>query len=148
MFRVSKLTDYGFLILNKLGEAPELAKNSSQIAEELGLKQPTTAKLLKILNAKKIVSSQRGCNGGYTLAKPISEITLYDVITTIEGDIGLTDCTFANKGELCVVNKTCALKHSWVTINDFILGVMKKLTLEDMSGNISDKLNKLNEQMQ
>lgn len=147
MFRVSKLTDYGFLILNKLAETPDLAKNSNQIADEVGLKHPTTAKLLKIFNAKKIVNSQRGCNGGYTLAKPATQITLFEVITTIEGEIGLTDCTFADNSELCSLDKTCNLKGSWGVVNNFILSIMKQLTLYDLGTNISEKLIKLKEQI-
>ncbi|MBT4963748.1 MAG: hypothetical protein HOI53_06965 [Francisellaceae bacterium] len=158
MLKISKLTDYSFLILSVLAKTPRNAKNSTQISEELGLQHPTTAKLLKLLSANNIISSARGCNGGYLLSKTSDEISAYDVINSIEGAIALTECaqpednfdalkdpcnlkTSCNAKRSCNLIESCRLKDSWILVNTYFVNVMKQITLSDLMGNVSEKLN-------
>jgi len=48
-----------------------------------------------ILKLKKngIVKTQRGPFGGYLLAKPPEEISIGDIVRTLEGTSAITDCT-------------------------------------------------------
>jgi Rrf2 family protein len=66
---------------------------ASRLAEYHGVPGPYLAKSLQALMRAGIVESRAGRNGGYRLARPAGEITLYDVIEAIEGDGPFFRCT-------------------------------------------------------
>lgn len=61
--------------------------NAETLAVENGISTPYLVQILIELKAKNIVRSQRGKEGGYTLARPPAEITLADVIEAVHGSI-------------------------------------------------------------
>jgi Rrf2 family cysteine metabolism transcriptional repressor len=55
-----------------------------EIAEKHGIPQPFLVQILLHLKGAGLIVSTRGASGGYALAKPPGEITLYDVVTVID----------------------------------------------------------------
>src|SRR5690625_7042741 len=78
MLRISKIIDYGTLVLTHMGNDPDRIYSASELAQALGLGQPTVSKVLKLLNQSNIVVSTRGAHGGYSLARPANEISIAD----------------------------------------------------------------------
>lgn len=66
--------------------------DAKNIAEKTGVSLRFSLKILRKLVAAGIVKSYKGMQGGYELAKPPAEITLLDVIETIEGSYYLNKC--------------------------------------------------------
>jgi FeS assembly SUF system regulator len=132
MLRISKLADYGTVIMNHLALNPERVYSASEIAQQirLGKKVPTVSKILKILLEAGLVSSVRGKDGGYHLAMPAEKISLAQVIAAIDGSPGLTECCYSNR---CEQDASCAVKDNWKTVNRFIFTTLQSLTLADMS---------------
>jgi Rrf2 family protein len=97
MLRLSKKVDYGLVLLSDLhnGVAPLSAR---EIAERYRLPAPMAANILKALAAGGIVTSTRGAQGGYTLARPAHAISLADVVEALEGPLSLLDCTDHGSG--------------------------------------------------
>lgn len=74
-----------------------LARNGARmdarrIAEETGVTLRFSLKILRKLVTGGLVSSYKGTKGGYELARPPKEITLCDVIETVEGPYSLARC--------------------------------------------------------
>ena len=65
---------------------------AKEIAEETEVTQRFSLKILRKLVSAGLVKSFRGINGGYELAKNPSEISLCDVIETIEGNLVMSRC--------------------------------------------------------
>ena len=63
MLRISKLTDYGTLILAHMAGLPDRVHSATGLAETLGLGLPTVSKVLKTLGRHALVTSQRGAHG-------------------------------------------------------------------------------------
>jgi Rrf2 family protein len=63
------------------------------MAERYQLPQPMAANILKALASGGIVTSTRGAQGGYMLARPANAISLADVVEALEGPLSLLDCT-------------------------------------------------------
>lgn len=59
---------------------------TKHISEILGIARPTAVKILQSLNASGIIVTKEGAKGGILLAKPLEEITLYDIFAALEGD--------------------------------------------------------------
>ena len=75
MLRISKLTDYGTVILACLASQPDRLWTAAEVAERTHVGLPTVSKLLKKLQRSGLVISTRGSHGGYQLARPPGEIT-------------------------------------------------------------------------
>ena len=74
MLRISKLTDYGTVVLAHLAGDPETVCSAADVSTATGIAPPTVSKLLKSLARADLVSSTRGANGGYQLTRKPGEI--------------------------------------------------------------------------
>lgn len=131
MIRLGKLTDYAMLILSQMAQAPTSVLSAAVIADALHLSLPTVSKILKILSEGGLVSSVRGAEGGYHLARPALEITVADVIAAMEGGTAVTEC--CESINLCAISASCVMKSNWLKINHAIQAMLAKLTIIDMS---------------
>ncbi len=96
MLRMSKLTDYGTMVLAQLAakrRRPVDRRRRSPSATHLG--QPTVSKLLKSLVHAGLVVSTRGAQGGYALARPAGAISAAEIIDALEGPVAITECSSA-----------------------------------------------------
>jgi len=133
MLRLSKLTDYAVVVLIRLAaeEQAGVVQTSPHISTATGVPEPTVAKVLKSLSSAGLVLSQRGARGGYRLAKPVSAISIADVIAAIDGPIALTACVEAAASP-CEVRGLCAVRGRWELVNDAIEQALSAITLADM----------------
>ena len=135
MLRVSKLTDYATVVMTVLagvrdaGGADEVL-SAQDLAERARLELPTVSKLLKQLAHAQLVVSSRGVNGGYRLARPAQQITIADIVTAMEGPIGMTECG-AHAG-LCDHESHCGVRVNWQRINQAIAQALANVTVADM----------------
>jgi Rrf2 family protein len=67
-----------------------------KIGSDLGLPTPFLAKILQMLAKQKILSSSKGPHGGFSLLKDPREITLLDIVNTIDGYDTFTNCIMHN----------------------------------------------------
>ena len=87
MLRMSKLTDYGTMVLAQLPGRHDGLSTAGQVADATHLGQPTVSKLLKSLVHAGLVVSTRGVQGGYALARPPEEISAAEIIDALEGPV-------------------------------------------------------------
>jgi len=130
MLKISKLTDYATAVVLFLQKDNEL-QSSELIAQAVGLEIPTVSKVLKLLTKAQILSSIRGANGGYQLAQDIASISLYDVITAIEGNTAITECTKTDS--LCLQEQDCDTRSGWQQVNNDIKNILLTMTIKRMA---------------
>lgn len=130
MLRVSKLTDYATAVMTCLASAGDGVTSAQALAERVRLELPTVSKLLKQLAQAGLVASTRGINGGYRLTRPPERITIADIVTAMEGPIGMTECS-AHAG-LCDHEPHCGVRVNWQRINHAIANALANVTLADM----------------
>ncbi|HSS07899.1 MAG TPA: SUF system Fe-S cluster assembly regulator [Rhodanobacteraceae bacterium] len=129
MLRVSKLTDYATVVMTCLAAGDDMM-SAQALAERARLELPTVSKLLKQLAQAGLVASTRGINGGYRLVRAPERITIADIVTAMEGPIGMTECS-AHAG-LCGHEPHCGVRVNWQRINQAIAGALANVTLADM----------------
>ena len=129
MLRVSKLTDYATVIMTVLADAADVL-SAQDVAACARLELPTVSKLLKQLAHAGLVDSFRGVNGGYRLAREAQQITIAQIVTAMEGPIGMTECS-AHVG-LCDHESHCGVRVNWQRINLAIAHALASVTLADM----------------
>jgi FeS assembly SUF system regulator len=131
MLRITKITDYGFVLLAYMaGQDEELLHNAKELAASSGISLPTVSKVLKILTQGNILTSHQGSKGGYSLSRPARQISAAEIVEAVEGPVALTDCSSASGCE-----RDCQASGSWQRVNDAVIGALQDLKLADMTDN-------------
>ena len=131
MIKLSRMSDYAVVVLEALSRPDITSLSASQISADVNLPEPTVSKVLKLMAGGGIVTSQRGANGGYTLARTAREITVFDIVSCIEGRLGLTACVDGGD-EPCALEAHCAMSGRWDIVNEAVRVAFQGLTLADM----------------
>lgn len=131
MLRVSKLTDYGTVVMTYMARHPEQVHTATEVAAAVQLAVPTVTKLLKILARGGLLSSLRGAKGGYSLARHPGQISVAQVIHAIEGPIAFTECS--GTSGLCAQERGCSIRFNWQRINQVVRQALEGVTLADMT---------------
>jgi FeS assembly SUF system regulator len=132
MLRLSKLTDYGVVVLARLASVGERVVAVPELALTTGLAEPTVAKVLKTLGQAGLVDSARGARGGYRLARPLDDIPLAEVIVAFEGPIALTACVDGAVGG-CESAGLCPVHGRWDPVNRAVREALTRITVADLA---------------
>lgn len=130
MLRISKLTDYGTVLLAHLAANPAGVCSAADVAAATGIAPPTVSKLLKSLAKSGLVTSTRGANGGYELARSPAAISAADIIDALEGPVSITECSSTES--LCEHEGVCSVGGAWQRINVAIRRALDDITLSDL----------------
>ncbi len=136
MLRISKLTDYGTVVLAQMAREPGRTFSAASLAGAVALPPSTVRKLLKALTRQGLLTSCRGQQGGYRLAQPPGEISLADVIEALEGPLGLIECS--RQAGLCQLEPSCSIRQRWQGINETIYRMLGQVSLLELIDNTQD----------
>jgi len=100
------------------------------IAERQELSQKYLWHVITPMKNAGIISVARGAGGGYRLARAPKDISLFDILTSVEGNLCIVPCV--HSAASCKRARTCMAKHAWETVNDAMSKVLKSLTLDSM----------------
>ncbi len=110
-----------------------------EIAKDLNLSFYFLSKILQKLVKAGFLESHRGPKGGVKLAKNPSEITLLDIVETIDGDTFFTECILGFKE--CSDVEPCAIHEKWAEKREQIYRMFKETNLEEIEKEIENKIN-------
>jgi len=109
-------------------------KNGALSIKDIAERQDISAKyLVQIITALKaagLVVSVRGSGGGYLLSRPPSQISLGEVIRSLEGSIAPVHC--ADDGNVCPRTEFCVTHDVWVQMKKSVDNIINSLDLEKM----------------
>lgn len=104
------------------------------ISGDLKLPAPFLSKILQLLAKKKILNSVKGPHGGFSLLKKASEITLFDIISTIDGEEVFTGCIM-HSGTCTSIDRNmnpCPIHDDYSEIRSAFTELVKNRTIEDL----------------
>jgi FeS assembly SUF system regulator len=130
VLRISRLTDYGTVVLGHLARDDAGLVSAAEVATATGIALPTVSKLLKSLAKAEIVSSTRGSQGGYRLARDPWAISAADVIDALDGPVSITECSASDSH--CNLEAVCNVGGAWQRINVAIRRALKEISLADL----------------
>ena len=109
------------------GEGPILVKDISRREEfsDRYLEQILTP--LKVAGLVRVV---RGARGGFSLARPPSEIKLLEIIQIVEGSTAPVDCV--DDTRVCSRSDLCVTREVWAEMKAAIDTVLESITLQDL----------------
>jgi Rrf2 family protein len=134
--RLSAQEEYGLRCLLQVAlSATDQPVPITEVAAKEGLSPEYTAKLLRVLRQGGLLDSVRGASGGYHLARPAAQITVFQAIEVLDGNLfddGFCG-THTGKGSLCVHTTACSIRSLWGWIGGALEQVLDRITLEDLA---------------
>ena len=103
---------------------------SNVIAEEMQISRIFLSRINSQLVGAGLIKTRRGARGGIMLAKNPAEISIYDIVTTIDGKITLIRCT--EDPEACPLAESCPYRVFWKETECLIIAQLKGTSLQDM----------------
>ncbi|WP_291632398.1 Rrf2 family transcriptional regulator [Clostridium sp.] len=98
------------------------------IAERQLISENYLEQVFSVLRKAKLVKSARGSQGGYTLSRDASKITVGEVLRILEGDLSIA----SDDDGLDKTIKVCINTMVWQNVNEQINKVMDSVTLQDL----------------
>ena len=113
---------YGLRSLVDLAVHGEEAPVSIQsIAVRQNISERYLEQLMGAMKKANLVTSTRGAQGGYRLARPAREISVGDVLRALEGDLRAVACPAEDAGEEgCANSSACVTRYVWQRVNESI----------------------------
>jgi Rrf2 family protein len=109
---------------------------AKQMAEDLQVSFEFLAKTLQTLKRKGLVNTIQGMKGGYALCKDASEITLMDIIVSLEKHPEIVECGPESDHDNCDRKDFCTIRHPMMIIQEKIDTIFNSTYLSEF---ISEK---------
>lgn len=131
MLKLSRMIDYGVVVLSQMANRRDALTTAPDLAEATGLPAPMVSKVLKSLARSDLVVSHRGVHGGYSLSRGPEEISVAAIVEALEGPVALTACVEASDAH-CQVESLCPIRGGWEKVNDAIHDALDAVSLADL----------------
>ncbi|MEZ0537989.1 Rrf2 family transcriptional regulator [Caldicellulosiruptoraceae bacterium PP1] len=102
------------------------------IAERQDISEHYLEQLIAILKKAGLVKSSRGAQGGYTLSKEPSKITIGEILRVLEGSLSPSECIDDDMKVNCPRAEMCVTKKVWEKVKDAVANVVDNITLGEL----------------
>ena len=132
--RLSHLADYAVVLMTAAARRPAGERlSATELSAETGVPLPTTQKLMGQLAAAELLSSTRGAGGGFSLARPATEISLADIVEAVEGPIAMTVCSGQEGPSDCALDAHCRIKPHMGVVGNAVRGALGAVSLTELA---------------
>ena len=129
--RITHEADYAIRLVYVLLTEPETVVPASRLSEKAGVSLRFTLKILRKLSQEHIVTASKGASGGYSLAKEASQLSLGEIIESIDGPFELNHCLSDEFDCSRVGDKgSCAFHHIFDDLNARLRTELYSITMD------------------
>jgi Rrf2 family protein len=133
MVRLSKKVEYGLIAIRHIATRPNGAVvTAREIAGTYHVSHELLAKVLQKMARANLIVSHQGVNGGYTLAKNPTDITVSRIINAIEGNIPMIAQCMVEGPDSCGVFDVCTIKSPLHKVQANIERAFESMTLSEI----------------
>jgi Rrf2 family protein len=144
MLKMNRTTEYALIALRYMSARSE-AVTAREIAERFGLPSEITAKTLQRLKDLELIRSIQGARGGYVLGRSLSDVTLSEFLTKVEGGAAMVQCASPPPVETpnahgaqvsshrgCEFESRCEIQSFLGGVQSKVLGVLDGIRLSEV----------------
>jgi Rrf2 family protein len=143
--QITRATDYAVRVLIHLAALPEGQKMQlNTLAELTGVRGTFLSKILQRLVHRGLVTSYRGTGGGFCLKASPANVTLLQVIESIEGPTRLNVCL--REGDSCTRKSWCGVHPVWKEAQSALTGVLGGVSIAELAEETVANLGRANGQ--
>jgi Rrf2 family protein len=130
---ISRETDYAARVLRHLTLQVEGERTTAQQIAQLRLiPRALVRRVVTRLATAGLIVTTRGSEGGISLARPASEISLLQVVEAMEGPMALNQCVV--QPDICPLVPACNVHVAWVHARDVIRTHLEGITFDQLAG--------------
>lgn len=124
---------YGLRAMIDLADFSEdVPQSITNIATRQSISDSYLEQLMAKLKKAGLITSIRGAQGGYVLAKESSEISVGDILRALEGDLSPVKCSGIKDENGCQGSQTCVTRNVWKRIDDSIQEAVDSIYLNEL----------------
>ena len=128
---ITRRTDYATRIMLELARLPGGQRASARTLGDLAeVGYPFARSIVTELASSGLVDARRGPSGGVMLARPASQISLYDVVVAIEGGVCLNACV--TQPGYCTREEGCNAHDVWAQASSLLADYLASRDLESL----------------
>lgn len=148
--QINRTTDYALRLLVYLGKEKRPVF-SSELANNMKISRRYILSIARDLKSRGYINSGMGIDGGYTLAKPLDQITLHEIVIFMEGSITISRCLMQDNhcdDEACILHEAYNFLQSILDcyFGNLTLDALLAYPAEEWQRIIMDKLNEMHRQ--
>lgn len=129
--RITKRTNIAIRVLMYCAAHQDRLVTKSEIADCCNVSENHLAQVINQLSQLNFLRTQRGRNGGMSLAMSASRIRIGEVFRLIEGGLPLAEC-FADADNTCPLVKACRLKLALADAAQAFYASLDQITLDSL----------------
>jgi len=131
--KISTRGEYGIrAMLYLAGHGDEHPVTSHEIAIHQAIPEPYLRQILALLSKDRLILSNRGPQGGHVLARPACDISLRDVLLTLEGRTTSIDQILALPCSIDVGTEHCVIREVFLEVKEAVEAILARTTLADL----------------
>ena len=112
VMEITRESDYAIRCVLYLSDKRGTVTMVDEVSREMCIPKSFLAKILQKLTKASIVKSYRGVKGGFEIARSPREISLLDVIESVQGPVAMNMCAVDKKA--CGLSGSCVVHPVWV----------------------------------
>ncbi len=127
---ITRRSDYACRILRALCTHEGEFRSVAEIAKEEDIPYSFARSIQHDLVKAGMLRTERGARGGVTMAVKCADVTLYDVMTTVQDSFGIAPCS--QDPQYCEKSTCCQYHSIWCKADAMIADYFKSITLADL----------------
>ena len=134
MLKINRQTDYAVrvvLALAKLGEGAR--PSSAAIQQETLIPRAFMSRIVARLSREGLIKTFPGREGGLSLPRHPSLITLRDVVEAFEGPVLTSECMQVKGEDDCLFQSNCPIRSKWGRVRVAMMREMTAITFEGLA---------------
>ena len=104
--------------------------SAKEIADHMHIPFDVIARVLQVLSSKGLLKAEYGASGGYSLARPLSEVSVHDLSEMLGGHVSLTKCLSSD--EPCDISSACNITNPILTLNKKVQEFYRSVPLSEV----------------
>lgn len=134
MLKINRQTDYAVRVILALSQRRKGTRiPSTDIQREMLIPKAFMSRIVAQLAHEGLVNTFPGRDGGLSLPRPASKITLKDVVEAFEGPILLSECMHVTGEDDCPFQSNCPVRSKWGRVQVAMMREMASITFESLA---------------
>lgn len=132
--KISTKGEYGIRAMLYLAvHADQGTVTSHEVAQHQGIPEPYLRQILALLSKNHLIHSNRGPQGGHSLARPADEISVRDILLTLEGQTTSVDHILSLPCKIDVGTEHCVIREMLLEVKQAVEKILAATTLENLA---------------
>jgi Rrf2 family protein len=133
MTKIHRKVEYALIAIKHISqESAGRVVSSAEISQTYSAPAELMARVLQILAKSGYLKSVAGASGGYLLARPLEQVSFFELLQSLEGPVEIARCLQSEEGSECEIFSSCNIVSPVQQLNHRLTEFYKNLSLSEL----------------